>query len=172
VSHARCPRCGFTLPDVKDDPRRPCQCGTIPSDLAPYPWPDLAAAEWEQITHLLMVRCGGRCESCGLPFTPGVREVNRQHRRPRRMGGTDLADTHSLANLLLLCAGFSSRLGGVLGCHGRAEAEPVWAAERGLVLSAGTDPARESVLRPSGVRVLLSPTAPFYLPVPADVHPA
>lgn len=164
---ATCPACGLGYPMDVPEGVPSCICGSL-WGIAPFPKAELTGPEWEHLTQLLLARCGGRCEGCGQPFVPGKREANRHHRRGRKMGGTNRPDTHSLANLLMLCAGFSARLGGVLGCHGRVDADRGWAEARGLIVPEGeAGPAEVPLVLPSGRRVLLDPLSPFYL-TPTD----
>lgn len=122
--------------------------------------------DWTYVGHLLWCRTGGTCEGCGRPHQPGVRELSIHHRRTRGMGGTSREDVHDLANLLHLCAGFSRRLAGVLGCHGLVDQHPTWAQDRGLVVLQGADPAATPLVLPSGRRVLLDALGPGYLTPP------
>lgn len=125
--------------------------------------------DWGYVQHLLVCRAGPLCECCGRPFQPGVREANIHHRRTRAAGGTRRGDVHSLSNLLLLCAGFTRRLGGVNGCHGLVTTDPaaVDATGRGLTVPQGVDLTLAPVVLFSGRRVLLDPISPFYL-TPGD----
>lgn len=72
------------------------------------------------------------CELCGIPVK-GERGVHHHvhHRRPRRMGGSQLADTNSIVNLLLLDA----------DCHARIESERTAAYEGGWLVRQNDDPA-------------------------------
>jgi len=79
------------------------------------------------------------------------------------MGGTSREDIHDLSNLLLLCAGFSRRMAGVLGCHGAVEAHLNDPVARGLIVAHPLDPATVPVVLASGRRVLLAGDAPMYL---------
>jgi len=79
---------------------------------------------------LVAARSGGVCELvCFLAA------VHVHHRRPRRAGGSSLADTNSASNLLHLC----------MFHHEAVEANRSWAYEWGLILSAGADPAQVPV---------------------------
>lgn len=97
----------------------------------------------------------------------GVRELSIHHRQPRGMGGSSRPQVHDLSNLLLLCAGFSRRLAGTLGCHGTVEGNRNAAKARGLLVPSGLSAADVPVVLASGRRVLLAGDGPFYLP-PAD----
>lgn len=123
----------------------------------------------------LLVRTGGTCEGrtpwCLAPAGSVLgmprERVSVQHRRAQAMGGTALAETNTLANLLLLCGT------GVTGCHGWVEVGERAAAEaRGLWVrhdyQAGQPiPVTEyPLVLHSGRRVLLHPTEPIYLPHP------
>ncbi len=135
----------------------------------------LSATEWDQVFHLLLVRSGGQCEgrtpACVAPggslFGMPREQVSVQHRRAQGMGGTALAETNDLANLLLLCGT------GTSGCHGWVECEERGEAERrGLWVrheyrDGAPIPLAEYPLRLwSGRRVLLHPTNPEYVPHP------
>lgn len=121
-----------------------------------------AAEEWRVRQHLLAMRSGDRCECCGHHFVPGRREPSIHHRVHGRHG----ADPHSLDRVVLVCAGFSRRLAGVLGCHGAIEAHGEAARARGLVVPSGMDPAVVPLVLPSGRVVGLDPTSPFYVDPP------
>lgn len=129
-----------------------------------------SADRWRAIQHLLAIRAGHACEGCGKPFEPGRREPSIHHRQPRGMGGTSNPAVHDLTNLLLMCAGTSRRLAGVLGCHGQLESHRAAAEHRGLIVRHPTDPATVPVTLHSGRRVSLDPTGVFYLP-PSDGIP-
>lgn len=143
----------------------------------------LSGPEWEQQEHLLKVRWGNRCEAGIVGVCLADRlgymdhltrdQVEIQHRKARGAGGTSLDDTHVLSNLLWLCR----------CCHRWVEqriaveselrtGRPAEAERRGLwIRHAYRDgvpvPASEvPLVLPSGRRVLLHPTEPFYLPHP------
>lgn len=135
----------------------------------------LSAVEWEQQFHLLLTRSGGQCEGrtpwCLAPGGSVLgmprEHVSVQHRRAQGMGGTALAETNNLANLLLLCGT------GVTGCHGWVETEDRGEAElRGLWVRHTSADGRPVPVEQyplvlwSGRRVLLHPTEPVYLPHP------
>lgn len=125
--------------------------------------------QWRYIGHLLAVRTGGNCEACGGRPVAGYREMSIHHRQPRGMGGTSREEIHDLCNLLLVCAGFSRGLAGVLGCHGELESKRLDAVEMGWIVPHPLDPADVPVTLFSGRRVLLDATSPFYLPPPPGV---
>lgn len=149
----RCPTCRGHFPG---DGEPVCRCGST--------W----YVDWEQTLHLLLTRSGGRCEA-RTPACLGDRirgyslhrlsrsQVSIHHRRPRRMGGSRLADTHTLANLLLLCGS------GTVGCHGAIESQRTTALDRGYLLHQGAEPAQEPLVLPGGHQVLLDPVSPFYV---------
>jgi 5-methylcytosine-specific restriction protein A len=68
------------------------------------------------------------------------------HRRPRRMGGTELEDTNDLPNLLLLCP----------DCHRTVERERSAAYEGGWLVHQDHDPAKVPVLIGASRWVLLT----------------
>lgn len=137
----------------------------------------LTRDEWAELFHRLLERSGGLCEgrtpACIAPGGSIVgmprERVSIQHRRAQGMGGTDLAETHNLANLLVLCGTGTSGCHGWVECQERDEAErrglwvrheyrdgePVPVEEYPLVLS-------------SGRRVLLDPVVPMYLRHPDE----
>jgi hypothetical protein len=76
----------------------------------------LSRDEWRIVRHNLAVRSGHCCEQCGgSVWGLSDNEVEVQHRRAQGMGGTDLGEANSLANLLL----FHAR------CHRWVESRPV-----------------------------------------------
>ena len=84
-----------------------------------------------------MQLCGARVD-----FVDGVRgwDWSLQHRRPRGMGGTRLAEINSPANLLLLCGSATT------GCHGYVERERAAALHAGWLVPSSSDPTRDAVL--------------------------
>lgn len=76
---------------------------------------------------------------CGRPVQAG--EYNLQHRRPRGIGGTSLAEANSPANLVVVCGT------GTTGCHGRIESNRAWAEHAGYLVRHGVvGPAERHVL--------------------------
>jgi 5-methylcytosine-specific restriction protein A len=67
-----------------------------------------------EVVHAVYARAMYSCELCGAPVGDrrGV-DHHVHHRRPRRMGGTQLGDTNDVVNLLLLDP----------SCHERIESE-------------------------------------------------
>lgn len=144
---------------------------------------NLSGDEWAEVFRLLLVRSGGRCEGgtpwCVAPagYVEGMPrgQVSIQHRRARGTGGTALAETHTLANLLLLCGTGTSR-----ACHGWVENKERAAAEkRGLWVRHEYEDGvlvpvdRYPLVLPSGRRVFLHPTEPRYIEHPLhDTEPA
>lgn len=79
-------------------------------------------AGWEAAEPLLMARCEGRCECCGLPLNG---QVERHHRARRRDQGD------RLSNLIML-----------LSAHHRWVTEhPAAARDAGLIVRAEHDPS-------------------------------
>lgn len=132
--------------------------------------------DWQERLYLLTLRSGGMCEgrtpACIAPggavgLLPRYK-VSIQHRRARGMGGSRLAETHTLDNLLLLCGS------GTTGCHGWVEnRERAAALARGLWIGHDHDDAGALIpasayplVLHSGRRVLLDPISPFYIPAP------
>jgi hypothetical protein len=100
----------------------------------------------------LLGRSDVRCEVCGEALA-GERGVgwSVHHRRPRGMGGSRRADTHSIVNLLALCGS------GTTGCHGRIESDRATALVCGWLVRSSADPAQIPVwLRHRGELVLLT----------------
>lgn len=128
-----------------------------------------AAERWRETQHMLACRSGGRCEGCGQPIVAGVREPSIHHRQARGSGGTSRPEVHDLCNLVILCAGFSRRLAGVLGCHGATENRENDPRARGLIVPHPLDPAHVPLTLASGRRVLLAADGPYYLPPPDGI---
>jgi 5-methylcytosine-specific restriction protein A len=85
----------------------------------------------------LYERAQGCCELCGIPVRgERGREHHVHHRRPRRMGGSQLPDTNQIQNLLLLDA----------DCHETVESERTAAYAGGWLVRQGDDPAYVQVL--------------------------
>lgn len=85
----------------------------------------------------LYERAQGCCELCGIPVRgERGREHHVHHRRPRRMGGSQLPDTNTIVNLLLLDA----------DCHQIIESERTAGYEGGWLVRQGDDPAAVPVL--------------------------
>lgn len=89
------------------------------------------------VVDLVYERAQFACELCLVPVGPvrGV-EHHLHHRRPRRAGGSRLADTNSAVNLLLLDP----------SCHEVLEVQRAAAYDGGWLLHAGQDPAAVPVL--------------------------
>lgn len=86
-----------------------------------------------EVRVLCLERAGYVCEFCYGPLD-GPFGYSLQHRAARRAGGSKLAHLGQPPNLLVMCGS------GVTQCHGKAEANPEWAYERGLALRTGWDP--------------------------------
>jgi hypothetical protein len=139
-----------------------------------------SAEWWEQRLYLLLVRSGGLCEGltpwCLAPHGQVVgmpREaLSVQHRRAQGSGGTSLADTHSLANHLILDGSGTTGCHGWVETHGREEARDrgLWvphSSRRGVPV-----PVEEYWLRlGSGRRVFLDPANPAYVQHPDPYGP-
>lgn len=88
------------------------------------------AADWESATHLLLVRCGFRCERCGDPLG---NELERHHRQRREQGGDRLANIVALHTR----------------CHAYVHAHPEEAKAAGLIVSSHhPDPAEVPIRLP------------------------
>lgn len=82
-------------------------------------------------------RAGGRCEISGVPLSgERGRDWHVHHRRPRRMGGSRLADTNSVENLLLLSP----------EAHEHVEKNRTEAYERGWLVRQDAIPAAVPVI--------------------------
>lgn len=99
----------------------------------------------DEVRSQVCERAMGRCEICGA--YPGI---EYHHRRPRRAGGSRLADTGTAANCLLLC-----NAPGTSRCHALVESNRVLAELMGWLLSANASPAVNSVVY-RGERVFLN----------------
>ena len=71
------------------------------------------------------------------------------HRQPRSQGGRDVVE-----NGVILC-GFGNH---ALGCHGRVDQDRQWALDRGLYVSAGSDPGAVPLIDWRGVSWWLLPS--------------
>jgi hypothetical protein len=172
----RCPTCLATDPGQ-------CRCGSAwaepePGEFGLLTRVEMDHADWEWQQFLLVMRsswkgqprCEARTPACltfdgvltGLPRY----RISIHHRRGRKMGGTARPDTNLLSNLLLVCGH------GTIGCHWWIGQNARAAAERGLIVREGEDPAKVEVELASGARVLLDPTSQFYIPVPPDLSRA
>jgi hypothetical protein len=106
----------------------------------------------------LYLRCDGLCEGCGEPLR-GERGAPHghaaHHRRPRRMGGSQLPDTNEIENLLLLNE----------DCHLYVESHRTWAYEHGFLVRQGDVPAAVPVrlhgVKTRGSRVVLTDDAAY-----------
>jgi len=106
---------------------------------------------------LVLVRCGGLCEVCGLPL---YELGTHLHHRVRRSQGV----LHSPANLIAAHPRCH-----VLGADSIHE-NVAWARGRGLLLVGTAEPEESTLTLPSGLVVLLHPTLPEYVEVP-EGHP-
>lgn len=87
-----------------------------------------------EVRAVVLARAGLRCERCGRDVAGGGGEVH--HRRPAGAGGSKLAESHSAANLLLLCS----------DGHRWVESHREAALEAGWLVRQGVDPAEVPVL--------------------------
>lgn len=91
----------------------------------------------EEVVDLVLDRAQHSCEVCSAGF--GHRrgtDWHLHHRRPRRMGGSQLADTNAPQNLLVLCP----------GCHSMVESERTAAYAGGWLVRQNADPLTVPVL--------------------------
>jgi hypothetical protein len=123
--------------------------------------------DWVQVTALLMIRGGGKCEVrspvCLGPglWLLGSNMISRHHRLPRGMGGTTDPAVNTLSRLLIVCGD------GTKGCHGWIEnLERGAAYELGYLVRRGQAPADVPVVLASGRRVMLDDLGPWYLRPP------
>lgn len=91
----------------------------------------------EAVIDAVLDRAQHSCEMClvALGHRRG-KDWQCHHRRPRRMGGSQLPDTNLPQNLLILC----------LSCHELVEAERSAAYEGGWLVRQNADPAAVPVL--------------------------
>jgi 5-methylcytosine-specific restriction enzyme A len=91
----------------------------------------------EEVVDLVYERAQHSCEIDGAPLGDrrGV-DHHIHHRRPRRMGGSQLPDTNAPQNLLLLCP----------PCHELVESERTAAYAGGWLVRQNDDPLTVSVL--------------------------
>lgn len=101
----------------------------------------------DEVVDLVLERAQWSCENCcvGLGDRRGV-DYQLHHRRPRRMGGSQLPDTNLASNLLLFC----------LSCHELAESHRSAAYEAGWLVRQNADPAAVPVLIGASRWVLLT----------------
>lgn len=90
-----------------------------------------------EVVHMVYERAGYCCELCGANVGDrrGV-DHHVHHRRPRRMGGSQLLDTNRPQNLLLLCP----------SCHETVESQRSTGYEGGWLVRQSDDPATVPVL--------------------------
>jgi 5-methylcytosine-specific restriction protein A len=90
-----------------------------------------------EVVELVLERAQYSCELDGAQIGDrrGV-DFHVHHRRPRRMGGSQLPDTNAPQNLLLLCP----------PCHETVESQRTVAYEGGWLVRQGDDPAVVPVL--------------------------
>lgn len=99
------------------------------------------AADLKALRHAAYERSGGRCEITGtiLPGGPDG-EWAIHHRRPKAMGGTNRADTHTLPNVLALTHTIHN-----LATHS-VHLDPAWAKPLGYLLRQDQIPRLAPVL--------------------------
>lgn len=91
----------------------------------------------DEVVDLVLERAQYSCELDGAQIGDrrGV-DFHVHHRRPRRMGGSQQADTNAPQNLLILCP----------DCHSTVESERTAAYAGGWLVRQNADPARVPVL--------------------------
>lgn len=100
-----------------------------------------------EVVDLVLERASYSCEMCSVML--GHRrgkDWECHHRRPRRMGGSQLPDTNSLVNLLVLCP----------SCHELVERERAAAYEGGWLVRQNDSPTIVPVLIGADRWVLLT----------------
>lgn len=106
---------------------------------------------------VVLARCCGLCEACGDPLGAGPVHMHHRKKRTKR--------NHLPCNIVALHP----------TCHVIApqavHQRPAWAAERGLIVLAGEDPATKPLQLASGGLVLLDPVESRYLPAVVDGLP-
>lgn len=107
-----------------------------------------------EVVDLVLERAQYSCELDGAQIGDrrGV-DYHVHHRRPRRMGGSQLPDTNQPQNLLILCA----------RCHTDVESLRTVAYEGGWLVRQHEDPATVPVLILAQLR-LLTPDGRYSLP--------
>lgn len=95
-----------------------------------------------EVLEMVWLRDFGRCAWCGHGIHgERGRDWSLHHRRPAGMGGDRKPETHSPANLVLLCGS------GTTYCHGRVERFRTESQVRGFLLSKlGVQPPASFVL--------------------------
>ena len=101
----------------------------------------------DEVVDLVLERAQHSCEMCTVALRPrrGV-DWQLHHRRPRRMGGSQLPDTNAPQNLLVLCC----------SCHELVESQRSAAYEGGWLVNQHADPAAVPVLIGASRWVLLT----------------
>lgn len=98
-----------------------------PIPARPFPAPEKSRRGMHEIEpavrRLVVARCAGLCDVCGLPLD-GAPDLH--HRKLRSRGGD-----HNPANLI----------GAHRRCHRRVHQHPAWATDCGLMVPATADPA-------------------------------
>lgn len=107
----------------------------------------MSRVDWHELRADLLTRCLGLCEFCGLPLNA---DWQAHHRRPRAMGGSRLADTNTIVNLLAVHP----------ACHVRIESQRENSLRDGHLVRQGQDPATTPVLIRGGL-VLLTPVGGY-----------
>jgi 5-methylcytosine-specific restriction enzyme A len=85
------------------------------------------------------LRCEGLCEGCGQELRGELHSPlghTAHHRRPRRMGGSQLPDTSGIENALMLNA----------DCHSWVESNRTWGYRHGFIVRQDELPAAIPVL--------------------------
>ena len=110
------------------------------------------------VVDLVLERAGYSCELDGAQIGDrrGV-DFHVHHRRPRRMGGSQLPDTNAPPNLLILCP----------TCHETVESQRTVAYEGGWLVRQHADPATTPVLVLA--RLVLLTVDGKYAPVGGEV---
>lgn len=107
----------------------------------------------QEVRRIVLARSQGKCEACGRDLGNGPSHMHHRKKRTRL--------NHTPDNIVVLHP----------TCHVLApeavHQRPAWAAERGLIVRRGGDPATTPLQMADGERVLLDPVEPAYLPTTA-----
>lgn len=120
-----------------------------------------------EVRALILERDQHQCVACGIGVDTGV-GYSLQHRDNRGMGGTSSPHINQPVNGLTMCGS------GTTGCHGKAEANPLWANRMGFAVAWWADPETVPVHTWRGWARLVSGSPDLWLwcsaPPDGDAH--